>query len=56
MRTLGILLLDSVRLLRSQKLFWVVLSLSGLVALLYALLGFDKNGVTLFFGLLSFDH
>ena len=56
MRTLGILLLDSVRLLRSQKLFWVVLSLSGLVALLYASLGFDKNGVTLFFGLLSFDH
>ena len=56
MRTLGILFVDSFRMLRSQKLFWVVLSLSGLVALLYASLGFNEDGVTLFFGLLSFDH
>ena len=48
MNTLGILFLDSFRMLRSQKLFWIVLSLSGLVALVYASLGFNARGLTLF--------
>ncbi|MFP6897284.1 MAG: hypothetical protein VCA38_11835 [Roseibacillus sp.] len=56
MNTLGILFLDSFRMLRSQKLFWIVLSLSGLVALVYASLGFNEKGLTLFFGLLPIEH
>ena len=53
MKILGILLLDSFRMLRSQKLFWIVLLLSGMVALVYASIGFNEKGISLF---LLVDH
>ena len=56
MNTLGILLLDSFRMLRSQKLFWIVLVMSGFVALIYASIGFNERGVSLFFGLYTFEN
>ncbi len=56
MNTLGVLLLDSFRMLRSQKLFWIVLTLSGMVALGYASIGFDQKGISLFFGLWTIEH
>lgn len=56
MRTLGILLLDSFRMLRSQMLFWIVLLLSGIVALAYASVGVDEDGISAAFGLLKWEN
>ena len=56
MNTLGILIVDSFRMLRSQKLFWIVLCLSGMVALVYASVGFNERGISLFFGLWTIEH
>ena len=56
MRTIGILLLDSFRLLRSQKLFWVVMAISGVVALAYVSIGFHETGYSVFFGLWRFEN
>ena len=56
MNTLGILLLDSFRVLRAQKLFWIVLLLSGMVALVYVSIGFNERGISLFFGLWTIEH
>nr|MCS5540463.1 hypothetical protein [Roseibacillus sp.] len=56
MNTLGVPLLDSFRMLRSQKLFWIVLALSGMVALGYASIGFNQRGISLFFGLWTIEH
>lgn len=56
MTTLGILFLDSFRMLRAQKLFWIFLVLSGVVALSYASLGFNETGITLLFGLIPIEH
>jgi ABC-type transport system involved in multi-copper enzyme maturation permease subunit len=44
------LLLDSLRMLRSRKLFWISLGISLLVMLAYASVGFGDNGLSLFFG------
>lgn len=44
------LLLDSLRMLRSRKLFWISLGISLLVMLAYASIGFGENGLSLFFG------
>ena len=44
------LLLDSLRMLRSRKLFWISLGISMLVMLAYASIGFGENGLSLFFG------
>ena len=55
MRVMGILLLDSFRMLRARRLFWVALCLSGLIAMVYASIGFDEGGVSVLFGLLSFE-
>lgn len=46
---------DSFRMLRAQAIFWVTLSITILVAVIYLSIGFDEKGVTLFFGLTSFD-
>ncbi len=56
MKTIGILLLDSFRMLRSQKLFWLVLGISGFVALAYVSIGFDDTGYSVFFGLWRFEN
>jgi ABC-type transport system involved in multi-copper enzyme maturation permease subunit len=49
------LLLDSWRLLRSRKLFWITLAINVLVVLLYGSIGFTENGVSILFGLTSFE-
>jgi len=45
------LLLDSLRMLRSRKLFWISLGISALVMVAYASIGFGENGLSLLFGL-----
>ena len=50
------LLLDSYRLLKARALFWITLGISGLVGLLYLSIGFNEDGMSLFFGLVSFEH
>lgn len=49
------LLRNSYHLVMSQKLFWVSTILSGLVVLIYASVGFNDEGYSIFFGLLSFS-
>jgi ABC-type transport system involved in multi-copper enzyme maturation permease subunit len=44
------ILWDSFRLLQARRLFWIALGISMLVAALYASIGFDDKGMTLFFG------
>ena len=56
MKILGLLFLDSFRMLRSQKLFWIVLFLSGMVALAYASVGVNEGGISMFFGLVSWEN
>lgn len=55
MRVFIVLLVDSIRMLRSQKMFWVVLGLSAIVAFFFASIGVDENGVSVLFGLWGFD-
>ncbi len=50
------ILLDSFRLLSARRLFWVALVISVLVAVLYASIGFNERGMTLFFGLREFEN
>jgi ABC-type transport system involved in multi-copper enzyme maturation permease subunit len=45
------ILLDSLRLLKAKKLFWIVLSITLLVGLLYASIGFNETGMSVGFGL-----
>lgn len=45
------ILWDSWKLLRARKLFWIVLMITLLVAILYASIGFSPGGITLLFGL-----
>ena len=49
------ILLDSLRMLRASKLFWVSLWISLLVALAYASIGFTTSGISIGFGLVDFD-
>ena len=42
---------DSLKLLRARKLFWIVIAISLLVGLLYASIGFNDEGFSMFFGL-----
>jgi len=51
MRVFWILLVDSLRMLKAQKMFWIVLGISFLVALFYASIGFHEEGYSVFFGL-----
>lgn len=54
MQTLAILL-DSFRLLRARKMFWLVFGLSLIVALLYGSVGYDETGWSILFGRFHFD-
>ena len=56
MIAIATLLLDSYRLLKARALFWITLSISGLVGFLYLSIGFNEDGMSLFFGLVSFEH
>lgn len=42
---------DSLKLLRARKLFWIVLGISLFVGLIYASIGFNEEGMSLFFGI-----
>lgn len=56
MRAFAAMLMDSYRQLNSRKLFWVVLSLSGLIVVNFASIGFDENGISMMFGAWRFDN
>lgn len=49
------ILLDSLRMLRASKLFWVSIWISTFVALVYASVGFTNTGMSVGFGLFDFD-
>jgi len=50
------ILVDSLRLLLARKLFWVSLSISGMVAIAYASIGFTDTGVSMGFGAWEFEN
>ncbi|MEJ6572963.1 MAG: hypothetical protein QNL39_13355 [Akkermansiaceae bacterium] len=50
MRQILTILWDSYRLLAAKKLFWIVLSLSVLISMCYASVGFTPEGISVFFG------
>lgn len=50
------ILLDSFRLLSARRLFWVALAISMLVATLYASIGFNERGMTVFFGAKEYEN
>ena len=56
MRLFSAMLLDSYRELNSKKLFWVILVMSGMVVLVYASIGFDETGMSMFFGLWQVEN
>lgn len=49
------LLVDSYRLLMSRKLFWITLIISAVVVAIYASIGFNETGWSVFFGAFHFD-
>lgn len=49
------ILLDSLRMLRASKMFWISLWISTLVALSYASIGFTDAGISLGFGMVDFS-
>lgn len=49
------ILLDSLRMLRASKMFWISLWISALVALSYASIGFTDVGISLGFGMMNFQ-
>ena len=49
------LLLDAYRQLSAAKLFWLTLGLSALVVLLFGSIGFNDEGMSLFFGLTQIE-
>ena len=50
MRQVFTILWDSYRLLAAKKLFWIVLLLTVLIALMYASVGFTPEGISMLFG------
>jgi ABC-type transport system involved in multi-copper enzyme maturation permease subunit len=50
------ILVDALRLLRAKALFWITFGISMFAAILYLSIGFDDQGVTLFFGLSSLEN
>jgi ABC-type transport system involved in multi-copper enzyme maturation permease subunit len=49
------ILLDSLRMLRASKLFWISIWISSFVAIAYASIGFTPTGISIGFGLWEFD-
>lgn len=56
MNALLAVFMDSFRHLQARKLFWITFGISLLVALSYASIGFDKEGMSLFFGWKHFEN
>lgn len=52
-RQTGAILIDAYRELNARKLFWVVLGLTGLVVIVFAMLGINEEGIT--FAIWTFD-
>ena len=50
MRQIFTILWDSYRLLAAKKLFWIVLFLTVVIALMYASVGFTPEGISMLFG------
>jgi len=50
------LLVDSYRLLLQRKLFWITLVISFVVVVIYGSIGFNDKGVSLFFGLTTWEE
>ncbi|MDA0766041.1 MAG: ABC transporter permease [Verrucomicrobia bacterium] len=50
------ILVDSLRLLKAKKLFWIVLSITGMVGFLYASIGFNEMGMSVGFGLKKIEN
>ena len=51
MKIFSAMLLDSYRELNSKRLFWVILTLSILFVAVYGSIGFNEQGMSMFFGL-----
>ena len=49
------MLLDAYRELNSKRLFWVTLFISATVVVSYASMGFNPDGMTIFFGLIDIE-
>lgn len=49
------ILLDSFRMLKASMIFWITMGISCLVAVLYLSIGFNEEGISLFFGLTSIE-
>lgn len=47
---------DALRLLKAKALFWITFGISIFAALLYLSIGFDEDGITLLFGVTSFEN
>lgn len=56
MSALIAIFMDSFRLLQARRLFWISFGISMLVALVYASIGFDSKGMTMFFGWKHFEN
>ncbi|MHC5002876.1 MAG: hypothetical protein ACYTJ0_07110 [Planctomycetota bacterium] len=50
------LFVDAYRQLNAKKLFWITLLISGVVVLVYASIGFNEQGMSMFFGLTQIDN
>ncbi len=50
------ILVDSLRLLKAKRLFWIVLSITGMVGFLYASIGFNETGMSVGFGLKKIEN
>ncbi len=55
MTIIAAMLLDAYRALNARKLFWLTLGLSFLVVLSYGSIGFNEEGMSLYFGLKQID-
>ena len=49
MKIFSAMLLDSYRELNSKRLFWVILTLSILFVVVYGSIGFNEQGMSMFF-------
>ncbi|WP_200276245.1 hypothetical protein [Haloferula rosea] len=48
--------IDALRLLKAKALFWITLAISVLAAVLYFSIGFNEEGITLFFGVETWEN
>lgn len=55
MRQMLTILWDSYRMLKAKILFWLVLAISALVAIVFASIGIDDKGFSLLFGVWEFE-